>query len=621
MVGRGDPGSVDPASSLTAATGRGYWMPEDAPVTAAGPPAVTPRRMPWWARILVVVLALVLIAVAWVAIRAVLATAELKSLQDEVHVQAEDAASGDAATALAASIPRVPELSERAARARSLVGDPVWMLAEHVPIAGGELRTLRVVAEQADVLLGGAAAAVLSVVAAEQNRLLTGSGIDIDALNRLAAAVGDAGEQVESARRTLVALDDGNSSAHAGAHELLAVVRVVDDALEPLSVLAAASPELFGAEDRRDYLLLFLTPAELRAGGGLPGAAAAIAFDGGVALEGVVHSTRDYQPAPAAPLVPLTDTEIALYGDRPARLLQDTTATDDFARTGEFVRALSEFHHGVSPDGVLSIDVVAVGYLLEATGPVELVGGETISADNSADLLMNTVYLRHPEPAAQDAYFAMVVDRVLAAVTSSRLDPGRVLGALIRAVSEGRIQAWVDEAPIQDALAALGVAEGSSPDPDAFVGVHLNDRTSAKMGYYLSASAEIVWTVCEDGRRLDQVKVTLENRVDAAAVEGLPWYITGNGSVVPPGDIATQIVITGTAGATAVAIPTADAVTQDQSGVPRVAWVTAVGPGQRVTRTVVLESTGAQGPPVVDATPALVTSVQESRSTLAASCP
>lgn len=595
-------------------------MPGDVRDTVASAAAV-PRRTSWAVRILVFILAVVLMGVGWLAIRAFMVTTELRALQEEVQPQGMDeTSSGSPGQQLAASLPRLPELSERAAYARSLVGDPIWMLAEHVPIAGGPLRTLRVVAEQSDALLGGAAVPLLSTLEAEQDRLLTGSGVDVDVLRRLAAATIDASEQVASARRTLVALDESGSPADAGARMLLSVVRDVDDALEPLAVLAAASPALFGAEDRRDYVLLFLTPAELRAGGGLPGAAAAVAFDDGAALDGAVHSTRDYQPAPAAPLVPLTDTEMALYGDRPARLLQDTTATDDFTRTAEFVGALSEFHHGVSPDGVLSIDVVAVGYLLEATGPVELTGGETISADNSADLLMNTVYLRHPEPVAQDAYFAMVVERVLAAATTRTLEPARLLDALMRAVGEGRIQAWSADPPVQDALAALGVGEGPEPDSRAVVGVHLNDRTSAKMDYYLSASAEIVWVVCEDGRRFDQVKVTLENRVDAAAVAGLPWYVTGDGGVVPPGDIATQIVITGAADASAVADPEADAVTRDQSGRPRVAWIAVVGPGERATRTVVLESVDAQGSPVVDATPALITKVQESGGALTASC-
>ncbi len=67
--------------------------------------------------------------------------------------------------------------------------------------------------------------------------------------------------------------------------------------------------------------------------------------------------------------------------------------------------------------------------LLQATGPVT-VGGETFHSDDVVRKLLNTAYLRFPDPARQDAYFASAAKGIFEVLSSRPVSPTAVLGAL-----------------------------------------------------------------------------------------------------------------------------------------------------------------------------------------------
>lgn len=572
-------------------------------------------------------------AIGWVGVRAALAAGALAGVESAVEAVGAEAGNepgpGDGSlglTDIAAAVPQLGTLAADAERADSLVGDPLWMLAEHVPGIGPNLAVLRVVAEEAHVLLGGVAVPLARSVDAERGALTVGERVDLEALARIGAEVV---RSAEEARGSLARLDalrpagapgvlPATAEAAAGLTALAAkAVRV----LEPAAVLTSRASALLGGEGERRYLAMFLTPAELRASGGLPGAAAAFGADSGTITRGDIYSTRDYSPAPAQPVVELTESEIALYGTRPARLIQDTTATEDFTRAALFASALTQLHHGYAPDGVLAVDVVALGYLLEALGPVALAGGDALTADNASALLMNEAYLRYPDPRDQDAFFADVAARVFDRAIGGDLDPVAAIAALVRAAEEDRILLWSGDPLVQGALDALDAPEVSPARAD--LGVYLNDRTSAKMGFYLDARAQIVWAGCEDAERLDQVRVEMTNTVDPAIVPGLPWYITGGGMRVPEGVISTQIVAVGPHGAivSGTGDTPAETIVVGGDGRPRVAWTVDLAPGESAARSAVFSSPGTEGgSPRIDATPAVGVAVDESSGSLAKSC-
>ncbi len=94
---------------------------------------------------------------------------------------------------------------------------------------------------------------------------------------------------------------------------------------------------------------------------------------------------------------------------------------------------------GQGVDGVLSIDPVALSYVLEATGPLPLPGGGELTAAGAVDLLLSRVYAEIEEPAEQDLFFAAAASSVLGTLTSGVAEPAALVGQLARAAGERRL--------------------------------------------------------------------------------------------------------------------------------------------------------------------------------------
>src|SRR5690606_32596944 len=138
------------------------------------------------------------------------------------------------------------------------------------------------------------------------------------------------------------------------------------------------------------------------------------------------------------PVLPLTDAELALYDRQLGTFVHVVNFTPHFPRSAELARAFWGLRYPEELDGVLSIDPVALSYLLRATGPIE-VQGRQLTAENAVDGLLNRVYVEIDNPAAQDEFFSAVTGEVFGALTDGVDDPGEMLSGLARGAREGRL--------------------------------------------------------------------------------------------------------------------------------------------------------------------------------------
>ncbi|MEW2013695.1 MULTISPECIES: DUF4012 domain-containing protein [Microbacterium] len=229
----------------------------------------------------------------------------------------------------------------------------------------------------------------------------------------------------------------------------------------------------------------------------------------------------------------------SIYQAKPGRFLQNITQVPDFRLTAELAKEFAA-REDVPVDGVISIDPVALSYLLEATGPVDLPTGVTLTSANAAQFLLNDVYLDYPNADQQDLVFSAAAGAVFSALTSGDVDAGALLRALSRAGSEHRLYLWSAGPADADVLAGTTLA-GAPPTNDADTarfGVYVNDGTGSKMDYYVTPDAHLDITGCGVGAtpRTLTVQVTLTSNAPAGAATSLPDYITGGGANgVPPG--------------------------------------------------------------------------------------
>jgi hypothetical protein len=220
------------------------------------------------------------------------------------------------------------------------------------------------------------------------------------------------------------------------------------------------------------------------------------------------------------------------------------------------------------------------------------------------------VYLKIPDPVAQDAFFAAAAKSVLEAVAGGQGKAADTVHALAKAARQGRLMVWSAHPDEQALLSGtvlggglVGV-EGRSP----VIGVYLNDASSAKMGYCLRTDAVATTTVLRpDGSQAVTVTVTLKSTAPANAAS-FPSHLVGAGREVPLGDVKTHVLIYAPAGGRAQAIRVSGGdpggSEQTHDGLDVVVRTVQLAPGQRVVIEYdVLTGKGHPGKPVLRVTP------------------
>ncbi|MFZ7086706.1 DUF4012 domain-containing protein [Curtobacterium sp. RRHDQ10] len=503
------------------------------------------RRGPVFWTVLALVLLLVG-AVLWIGVRGALAARDLRQSVALVTTARSEIAADDTGAATAT----VAQLRDRASSAKRLTGDPVWRAAEVLPLAGPNLRAVRQVASIVSDVSDNAvqpAVGVLDDVDVSQFKPKDGK---VD-LQPLVEAQGPVQRATTTLARALVdarAIDTSGTvdAVNDAVGQLVGTLTTTSAQAEVADKAVQLAPAMLGADGPKDYLLLFQNNAELRAGGGIPGSVALLhAADGSLSL--TRQATGASFGEAKSPVLPLSIDTRGIYGDITGEYMQDVTLTPRFELSARLARQMWKQRFGQEVDGVLSVDPVTLGYVLEATGPVSLPTGGTLTSDDATSLLLSGVYARYQDPAAQDAFFAGAAQAVFAKVSSGAFDPKAFIAALSTGVEEHRVKLWSADAAEQRIIDGTTVAGGlpTSTTSAARFGVYLNDGTGAKMDYYLTKDISVGSTVCRsDGRPTWTVEVTLTNTAPADAATSLPEYVTGGGDYgVPPGQVKTNVIV------------------------------------------------------------------------------
>lgn len=443
------------------------------------------------------------------------------------HIErAQQLAGGlDMSAVLGGDAAQLGELQSELAAARDATGGPVWSLAEGIPWVGPQFAAARTLTETLDDLVDGGLSAAAEAGDGLDALLPREGRIDVAALGTLSGQIDAAHASVTGARDRIATIDRGAlvGPLRDGAAQVDALLAEIEPALDGASRAAHLLPGFLGADGPREHLLLVQNNAEWRSLGGIVGSVIEItATDGRIEFtDQVAASSFGRRDAPVTPLE--FETQL-IFGDRPARYMQNPTMIPDFAEAAHVASEFWRADRGGAPTGVIAIDPVALSYLLEATGPVQLPTGDVLASDNAVQLLLNEVYLRYTDPAEQDAFFGVAADAVFDALLSGSADPAAALNAVSRAIDERRLLVWSSLEQERALLEGTPVA-GEMPASDARTtafGVYLNDGVGAKLDYYMAAGSGAAW--CGDGTAV--LSVALRN--DAPAdIAGYPAYLLG----------------------------------------------------------------------------------------------
>ncbi len=578
------------------------------------------ERSPWPRRVLLALLGLVAVLVlagGWLALRVYQAGTALADAQRALP----GATSQLSASEVAAVSTALPKVQHDLARARTAVTDPVWRTAEHLPWAGSQLKAVRVVTVSLDDVLVSAVPVLdrAEGVLNARDTLLSNGRVNLTPFVDVEPELTRAAQVSATATAQVQAIDTRHL-----VHRLAGPVGTVQKLLQKVtslldngSQLAALLPPMLGADGPRTYLVVALNSAELRSAGGIVGAVAEIQVDHGV-VRLVDHKSNADFTTPAQPVLPLTDAELAIDTSRLGRFLQDAVLTPDFPRSAALIAAHWTAAFGGQVDGVVATDPVAVSYLLGAVGGVQTSAG-LLDQRSAVAALLRDPYVNQMGAAAADKYFGEAATAIFGAVVSGHGDPARLVDAMAKAASDGRVRVWSAHPEEEQRLATrtLGAAFLSGPYADV-TGVFLNDGTAGKLDYYLTTKVTVEDLQCTGPTPTADVRLDLTYS-PPADVASWPRETAGRATGFAPGTLVTDLSVYAAQGAPLQSLRLgADSVVSglgaEQSG-RQVQVVTSVlAPGQSATYRVQVPV--RNGKVQVWATPTV-----SSSSFVTASCP
>ncbi|WP_228372903.1 DUF4012 domain-containing protein [Demequina subtropica] len=501
--------------------------------------AVARRRVwPWLVTGIIVAILVWAVALAWDA----LALAGAARDVDQHATAAQQALSDRNPEALSAEVEALQQ------SARDLAGatdGPHWWIAARLPWVKNQAEPIVAVGEAATVLADDVLEPLSQpgVMDALDVPAFDGGRIDPHLFDAAAAPLQQADDALSAQQDALAALDLVSTTEFIATRvvDLRTQMRTLGDPVHGGRVATELLPAMLGADGPRTYLVMVQNNAEPRATGGIPGAILDLTVDDGR------FELGDY--VAASQLVDrdgvggLTDDEARIFTDRMQIFPQDVTFTPEYPRAAEMLTRFWEADGRDPVDGVVSVDPVALGWMLKGAEPVK-VGDFTLRSGNAARILLNEAYLEYPEPKEQDRFFAEASAALFASIVSGE---ATALGGVERAVRDGRLRVWSADAGEQGALASTDIG-GAFLEKDDAVGVFINDGSGAKIGYYIDTETSVTDHMCTDGTLGGQtVTLTLTHTFDGE-VSDLPGWVTGNGKSVDKGDFAANILLYPAAG-------------------------------------------------------------------------
>lgn len=430
---------------------------------------------------------------------------------------------------------------QEAEAARSATGHPAFALVSLLPPLSNDLNAVDVLADVA----ADSARAGISVVdgadalgAGEDG--LTGTvfrdgRIRFTALEQAAPFLEEAAVQLEESAEVLGSV--GNPRIGAVRDALAQARDGVEEAHGSASrarTLFDVLPGLFARGGSRRYLLAFQSPSEARATGGLIGLYGVLSASNGRLQLDEISYIRDLLRPPPPPVdAPRWFREH--YGPLDAlRSIQQVNESPHFPVVSEVLLSIYEAKKGDRPDGVIAMDPVALGYMLEGMEPLRAPGLDVdVTSENAAQIILHDSYLEFPTPAAQNLYLGDLIGKFWRRVQEGELEPGPFAQGFAKAVRSEHLKVYSTRPDEQEALASLDAEGDYSDEGDHVQMLFHNNYAANKVDYFLDRKVSTTVALQEDAGAHVTVSIDLTNH----AAAGPPSDLLGRRAFkgYPPG--------------------------------------------------------------------------------------
>lgn len=305
---------------------------------------------------------------------------------------------------------------------------------------------------------------------------------------------------LDGARRTV--LEDGN--------------QLVGGAAPALSILNAL-PQAIGAGTHR-YLVLLENPGEERPSGGYIGAVGVVSFSDGQLSGLQFHDSADYLPP--EPHVPTPDPLNRYLFDGQPWELEDANWSPDFPTAMADVEHFYTAGTGETVDGVMSVDPIAIEYLLHVLGTVQVAPyPQVITSSNALQELNYITNTARPGDPGKVflAPFGQLVTQEMLQAPAAQLPA--LAAALQRAASEKHVVAYFHQHSLEQLVTGAGFGGAIRPSTSDSLLVDDANLSGTKGDLFVKRSFRLQVHVHPDGSATDQLTLTYDNPAVTGAAD------------------------------------------------------------------------------------------------------
>ncbi len=442
--------------------------------------------------------------------RAAVAQSELEQFRDTLKAGDEVAAKAhlDAGqTALAQAREAAQARQVRMAKGLPYVGSTVDDLDHLLAAAGIMTRS------------GTSALKVYENFSGEDSKLFSNGRFSIPAIREAQASVERIKGSLDKAQAELQQVSGhGPKGGQALEKKASALKQITSLRQEIVSLgpLLDSMPDAVGANGPKTYLVAIMNPAEMRASGGAPLSVAFVRFkDGKMSVPEKGQTSA------------LTALNSEFYWDRltgkkdpfalpagEAERFVNTTFNPSFAVSGEQMVRATPANFGHKTDGVIALDITAVGHLLDYTGPIKTQFYGTLTGKNVAKKLVVKAYTFGSDDASVGVRHD-VNDQLMTVMLSRLTDGGGLIGkarALGQAIPGRHLQMYFRDPKLQKVVVDKDMG-GTVPvrRTGNLSAVYTQNGNGNKMDVFQQRTVSEVVRLRPDGSAVVRRTVHLEN--------------------------------------------------------------------------------------------------------------
>lgn len=491
-------------------------------------------KLKTWVIVLLVILALILIAVGFLAYDAYNIKRVGYDLKDNVRNIASEIKNDEIDKAQ----DTVKTIKYDSNYLESKLNQPQWRIASKFPLVGQDISSAKNLATAANLACDNLLDKALTTFKEYPfSTIKQGEGFGVKPILAYVDLITENKDDIKKMGELLKPVHfkfiKGINSPIDKVNELLPMLDDYDD------VLSLARYFLGDGDEDKLYVFVAQNTAEIRAGGGFPGSVGTINITDGVLTVGDFQSVVNVLPRFMPASCGVTAEENEMFGGW-LGMHRDATFIPDFERAGEIWAIGYEEMNGKEVDGVVTALPQIIQKFLKILGPITLDDKYTLDGDNATKVIERDIYFDHffrnnytsQSNEITDAYFSqtakLTMEKLVQEFSVTNLP--KYADVISKSVEDRTFFMWMKDEDAQQLVRNLGASGALNFDenkPEA--GVFLSCRDGDRLGIF----AKLDTTMSKGKKNVDgsytyDMKIVINNTMSDEVRNNARGYILGS---------------------------------------------------------------------------------------------